>query len=323
MDRTERFHHINRLLRQHRAVPMKRLMQELGVSRATVTRDLEYLRDRFNAPIIFDQTLNGYRYDEAPGAAPFELPGLWFNPTEIHALLTCHQLLASLQPGLLEPHIRPLQQRLRKILDESDHSWEEVARRVRILPHATRRVPPEHFSAVASALLTRKRLRLQYHGRARGEATEREVSPQRLVHYRDNWYLDAWCHLRGSLRTFSLDSIQHAERLDQPTHDIPEDELDQYFSSAYGIFSGHADHMAILRFTPERARWVAHEHWHPGQQGEWLSDGRYELRIPYGDPRELIMDILKFGPDVEIVCPEELRRAVKKRMAQTLRHYEE
>ncbi|MEW5757075.1 MAG: YafY family protein [Pseudomonadota bacterium] len=321
MDRTERFHHIDRLLRAHRAVSMHRLVKTLGASRATINRDIEYLRDRLNAPIIYDRALRGYRYDQVPGEPPFALPGLWFNADEIHALLTCHRLLAEIQPGLLDPHVRPLQERLRKVLEKTDHSWEEVTRRVRILPHSTRRVQPDHFTTATSALLSRKRLRLHYHGRARAEATDREVSPQRLVHYRDNWYLDAWCHLRKDLRSFTLDAIHSASKLDQVALDLPESELDAHFASAYGIFAGPATHTAILRFTPERARWVADEHWHPDQHGAWLPDGRYELRIPYSDPRELIMDILKYGPDVEVIGPDELRREVAVRLQRSADHY--
>lgn len=69
-------------------------------------------------------------------------------------------------------------------------------------------------------------------------------------------------------------------------------------------------HTAVLRFIAERARWVASEEWHPEQQGRFLPDGRYELSLPYGDPRELIMDILKYGPDVEVMAPDDLRAAV-------------
>jgi predicted DNA-binding transcriptional regulator YafY len=79
--------------------------------------------------------------------------------------------------------------------------------------------------------------------------------------------------------------------------------------------------MAVLRFTPERARWVADEHWHPQQQSQSLEDGSYELRIPYSDPRELVMDILKHGEEVKVISPESLRDAVAERLKNALRHY--
>ena len=104
--------------------------------------------------------------------------------------------------------------------------------------------------------------------------------------------------------------------LDKPAKAISEKALDDYFAGAFGIFSGKATETAVLHFTAERARWVAEEEWHPAQQSRWLDDGRYELCIPYGNPTELIMDILKYGTDVEVIAPAELRSVVKQRIVE-------
>ena len=104
MDRLERFYKMQHLLEAKRVVPLEIFLDELGISRATFKRDLEYMRDRFHAPIVWDRDAGGYRFDAPQAAGPkFELPGLWFNEDEIRALLTMQQLLANLQPGLLEP----------------------------------------------------------------------------------------------------------------------------------------------------------------------------------------------------------------------------
>ena len=202
MDRTERFYKIEQLLRSRRVVPFALFLEKLEVSRATLKRDLEYLRDRMHAPIVWDREARGYRFDGTEKGATFELPGVWFNPSEVHALLTMRHLLSRLEPGILSAHIEPLVARLRSLLDSADHSVDEIEKRVRILGVAARRFALAHFKVVGSALLNRKRLHITYYTRSRNEVTEREVSPQRLVHYRDNWYLDAWCHLRKALRSF-------------------------------------------------------------------------------------------------------------------------
>ena len=79
--------------------------------------------------------------------------------------------------------------------------------------------------------------------------------------------------------------------------------------------------MAVLRFSKERARWVADKRWHPEQAGQYLVDGRYELRIPYRDERELVMDIMRHGADVEAVSPVKLRESVKTQLNQALSAY--
>jgi predicted DNA-binding transcriptional regulator YafY len=310
MDRTERFHLIDMLLSNQAAVSFQALRQRLEVSPATLKRDLEYLRNRLNAPIVWDRDLRGYRYDRAdPVGAQYELPGLWFSAEEIHALLTMQHLLAGLDSGgLLGPHIQPLMARLTSLLGSGRHPAEEIRKRIRILPLAARRVALEHFASLGSALLRRKRLLIGYYAKSTDTSSEREISPQRLVHYRENWYLDAWCHLRGGLRSFALDGVRHAEILETPARDVPEKTLDAVLGSGYGIFSGRARHWARLRFSPERARWVALEQWHPRQKGTLTRAGAYLLDIPYADDRELLMDILRHVPEVEVLAPDSLRQ---------------
>jgi predicted DNA-binding transcriptional regulator YafY len=322
MDRTERFYKINALLERKGSVRLSEFLEELSISRATFKRDLEYLRDRLHAPIEWDRESRGYRYTSpGPNAPKFQLPGLWFNASEIRALLTMQQLLANLQPGLLEPHVQPLLARLRSLLDAADHPVDEVERRIRILHLGARQLSLPHFEVVANAVLKRERLHIVYVARGRNETTEREISPQRLIHYRENWYLDAWCHLREDIRSFAVDAITAATPLDKRVKAVPDRELDEVLAAGYGIFSGRKTTWATLKFTPERARWVATERWHPQQRAHFEADGSYIREVPFSDSRELVMDVLRYGPDAQVLAPESLRNAVREQLAEALAGY--
>jgi predicted DNA-binding transcriptional regulator YafY len=321
VDRTERFYKIDQMLQSGAAVPFARLQEALGISRAQLKRDLGYMRERLNAPIEYDRDANGYRFGKPAAGPRYGLPGLWFSADEIHALLTMQHLLENLQPGLLTPHVKPLLARFNAILGSADHSQEEVARRVRVLHQAARQLGHENFALVASATLKRRRLKIRHYNRMEDRETERAISPQRLVHYRDNWYVDAWCHLRNDLRSFAVDAIRAAEPLEERAKDVPKADLDEYLKSGYGIFAGKKVAWAKLRFSPLAARWVASQAWHSRQKSETLADGSYLLEIPYADDRELLMDILKFGPDVEVLEPEALRQRVKDQLAAAARLY--
>ena len=314
MDRTERFYKISELLRANKVVSFAALLAKLEVSRSTLRRDLNYLSTRLNNPIIHCRELGGYRLQaaDASGQRPHELPGLWFSPAEIHALLTMQQLLSGLDAGgILTTHIAPLMERLNALLGpEGNLEATQLRQRVRIISLAQRSVPSRHFEQVATALAQRKRLHIAYSARGNGGTTEREVSPLRLVHYRDNWYLDAWCHYRKSLRNFALDAITQVVPLKQAALEVSDAKLAANFGPGYGIFSGGVVRWARLRFSPERARWVTKEQWHPAQTGQHEPDGSYLLRLPYTDHRELIMDILKHGVHCEVLGPASLRWVV-------------
>lgn len=324
MDRTERFYKIDQMINERKLVPFNDLQDALEVSRATLKRDLDYMRNRLNAPIVWDRFAGGYRFDKATPQVgdQYELPGLWFNSTEVHALLTMQHLLANVDPGgILTPHIQPLMARLNALLGTAENTADEIRKRVMIIGQGKRTLKLDHFERVGSALLRRKRLMISYFARGKGETTEREVSPQRLVHYRENWYLDAWCHMRDELRNFSVDSILRAEVLEKKAREVSRSSMDAVLGPGYGIFSGQDLEWAKLRFTPERSRWVAQEHWHPNQKGTLEKDGSYVLEIPYADDRELIMDILKFGAEAEVIGPTSLKRRVKAEIGKMVGRY--
>lgn len=310
MSKPDDLYRLHRLLDGRRStISRQTLIDELEISRSKLTRLITDLRNKLGAPLIFDAAHSGYRYDTADGRHP--LPGLWLTSAELHALITLNQLLQTLQPGLLDSALAPIRTRIDALLQTEHLGSGEAHKRIRILAMAARAKDLRHFQIVAGAVLQRKRLIIEYYNRDRSQTSAREISPQRLTHYRDNWYLDAWCHQKKDLRIFAVECIRQATTLEKTTKTLPDATLNRQLASAYGIFAGQPVATAILCFTAHRARWVADETWHPEQQSRWLEDGRYELSIPYSHDKELIMDILKYGPDVEVSAPDALKAAVK------------
>ncbi len=298
---------------RRRPVSMDEIRRELACSDSTARRTLRYLRDFLDTPLEYDREHNGWRYTGELNHR-YEIPGLWFSPEELYALLVSHQLLNELQPGLLSRYIDPVKDKIEDLLKKQGGAAPEVARRVRILQMAARPADLAAFRRFASALLERQQVRVLYHGRERDQTTERVISPQRLVYYRSNWYLDAWCHLRKGLRSFALDRLHLVEIRDDTAKEISDPALDRHYATAFGIFAGVPKYTAVLHFTPEAARWVADEQWHPGQEGKVLKDGGYQLKVPYSDDRELIMDILRYGAEVQVLKPKGLRDSVAVRL---------
>ena len=315
---TARLYRIEALIRARGHVSFRALQDELEVSPATLKRDLEYLRSRMGAPIEYDRDVNGYRFGRASAGPRHELPGLWFDESELHALLTAQQLLAGLDSeGLLSRHLQPLLDRIQHLLASGGgtEAAERINQRVKIVTALRRPVPSRFFERVSAALLSRRRLRLRYLTRGRGEVSERDVSPQRLVHYRNTWYLDAWCHRATALRRFALDAVQQAQVLDSAAQEVPMSQVQAEMDGGYGIYAGGEQRWATLVFNPQAAQWASREEWHPEQRGRWLDDGSYELRLPYVDDTELVMDVLRQGDQVRVVAPPELIRTVARRLA--------
>jgi predicted DNA-binding transcriptional regulator YafY len=314
MDKFDRIFQLHAILAARRTpISPQDLTARLECSRATLYRAINVLKNTLHAPVEFDAAVGGFRYAVAPGVDSFELPGLWFTSAELQALAVMQRLLKDVGAGLLSEHLGPLSQRLEELTRHRRLNLGEAARRLRFPAIASRPVGTS-FQTVASATLQRKKIWMEYHARGSDERSERTVSPQRVTHYRESWYLDAWDEGKEALRCFAIDRILRAALLDQKAVEVADGDLDAHYASSYGIFGGQADKVAVLRFTQERARWVAEERWHPEQHGQWLPDGSYELRIPYHDQRELVMDILRHGPEVIVSEPQPLVDEVKRQL---------
>jgi predicted DNA-binding transcriptional regulator YafY len=322
MSQLERLSRIRHLLEQRRVVSRAVFLAELEISWATLKRDLTFLRDRMNMPVEFDRDAGGYRLGTPTSGPQYGLPGLWFNAQEIVALLTMHRLLEELDSGgLLGPHVAPLTDRLRSMLGAAQASAEEVMQRVRVIAAHNRPVTPRCFEVLGSALVQRQRVDIDYYTRSRDERGRREISPQRMVHYRNAWYLEAWCHRSGALRVFAMDAIEDARLLDVRARHVAPATLDQTLGEGYGIYRGRTRDWAVLHFSADAARWVRAEVWHPKQQAHELPDGGLELRIPYAATPELEMDILRHGEQVRVVEPAELRLRIAQRLAEAAARY--
>ncbi len=322
MGDVERLHKIKYMIQARQCVPLNDFLDELEISKATFKRDLEYLRSRMNASIVYDRFKGGYCFDGQVVGEKIELPGLWFSEKEATALVLMQHLLSGLDKGgLIEPHIAPLTSIIDGILGQSNTPAKELRKRLKVFGMSARKGTIDNFEEIGSALLKRIRLVITYYARGTNKTTEREISPQRLIFYRDNWYLDAYCHLRKDLRSFTLDGIGKVVVSNIKADEVSEKQLHEHFAESYGIFSGKASQRAKLKFSPEKARWVSAETWHGQQVGSFDKDGNYLLEFDYNQDPELVMDILKYGSGVEVLAPTTLRKRIKEELGKALQHY--
>ena len=323
MSSLERLHRIKYMIQSRGCVPLQDFLDQLEISQATFKRDLEYLRNRLNADIKYDRFMGGYCFDKPKQDKKVELPGLWFTEKEATALVLMQHLLSQMDKGsLIGPHIAPLTSIIDGILGQEETPAKELRKRLKVFGASARKTSIENFEEIGGALLKRHRLQISHYSRSNDTLTDREISPQRLIFYKGNWYLDAYCHLRNDLRSFSVDGIRSAAVVFKKCNEISDKQLNDYFSESYGIFSGKATQHVKLKFTPERARWVCAEEWHPNQVSSFDSEGYYHLEFDYSHDPELIMDILKHGSAVEVLSPASLKTKIKNEISKMLKKYQ-
>jgi predicted DNA-binding transcriptional regulator YafY len=288
-----------------------RLATHFEVSTKTSQRDINFLRDRFNAPLEYDPACKGYFYTDDL----YELPCLPASQQEVLCLLTARRLLAQSAGGYISR--------------ELDHLWEKIFAKARSLGF-TSECAEQAFSAVwigfspaqeetfrrtAWALLHHRLIRFDYHSPQTGPITHRTVEPHHLLHYNASWVLIAWCRKRDAWRSFYLARMSALATPDQPFEPRPENAWRPLLQNAFGLFHGDETIPVTLRFSPFRARWIREQHWHPFQVLTELPGGGLELTLPAADFREIKMKILQFGADCEVITPQALREEIQVEIA--------
>ncbi len=311
---------LDRMFKNRRTpVKLETICELLECSQSTFYRVQRDMIDVLGAPIINIKN-QGYQYD-LNEVENFELPGLWFTPEELIALSLLEQLSESLQPEFIKQILRPLQKRLKALLEQQQIDPENWQNRLTVISQWQTTCEPDQFTKVAYALMHRKQINIDYWKWQIKQAEKRLISPQRLIYYRDNWYLIAWCHLRQALRTFLVSSVQNSQITKEPAHEVAVEQLDQHVKPGYGIFSGQVRAKATLKFSLQISARVSRETWHPEQTCYWTEEQHYVLTVPYSDNRELIRDILRYGADVEVLAPDSLRSQIQEEIEKALQRY--
>ncbi|WP_075187561.1 helix-turn-helix transcriptional regulator [Teredinibacter haidensis] len=319
MDKFDRFQQLHRIFKSHkRPVAITKISEKLECTEGNAKRLVHQLRDYWQAPLEYSGEQKGWYYNLKQGEK-FELPGLWLTADELQSLIALLNVLRTMNQGLVSEELGVVEQSIEKLLAARGIAAAEFGQCIKYLPLAKRQTQPAIFNTVADALIHRKQLHMVYRD-YKNRQTTRTLSPQTLVYYRENWQLDAWCHLRQGLRTFSISRIEVIEKRKGKAKNIPQQQLSQHFASSYGIFAGKAKYAAKLRFYPEVAREIASQQWHPQQTGEWEGKN-YLLTLPYSQDAELVMDILRYGNNVEVLEPTALRKRVRDKLAAALRFY--
>lgn len=314
MDKFDRIQQLHRILISRRyPIPIADIASRLECTNKTARNAIDLLRDQLLAPLRYDESTRGWFYDHNSEA--FELPGLWLTAGELHGLAAILHIIQNMGEGLLGEEITVVQQQLEKLLNAKQVPFEQFTRCIKYLSTGKRPVTSQHFAVIADALIHKQRLHIHYVDYS-NKKSQRTISPQTLIHYQENWYLDAWCHKREALRSFMLPRVSKAIKVKASALAIDKAQLSEHYETSYGIFAGKPKHTAVLVFYPPVANEAAQINWHPNQVCEWVGQ-QYSVSIPYNDDRELIRDILKYGNNVEVLKPAVLKNKIK-RIAQSM-----
>ncbi|MFH0802835.1 MAG: WYL domain-containing protein, partial [bacterium] len=239
------------------------LADKLEVHPRTILRNIEHLRDQWRAPLEYDRKRKGYYYTDPN----YFLPAVQLTEGELLAVFVAEKALKELQGTPYEPLIRSAVSKLARFLPES------VSVNLRELSDAcdfnlgpVREVEAVLFRDLEEAVCHQKQVRITYHANEKDEITVRVVDPYHLSNLKGDWYLIAFCHLRGKMRHFALSRIKKHEFTGKSFEKPDSFKLKEYLGDAMGIELTAETFDVAIKFDTHQARWIREKVWHPSER---------------------------------------------------------
>lgn len=308
LQRLERVLAIDRLLRDGHHPNRPELARRFEVNERSISRDVDFLRDRLFAPIAYSRSKRGYYYTDPN----YFLPDVNMTEGELVATVLAGTVLKGIGGSPLGAKLESVIERLSKSLpDQVKVSLRELSTQVVVEPRSTRSVDAEHFQTLQDAL-EKSPVWLRYYAAYRDEMSERVVEPLHLRYHLGDWYLVAFCRWRKDVRTFAVSRVHEARKESGSVKKRPDFDPERYFKSALGILSGEQAVPVRIWFAPERARWIVERTWHPSQRLERGQDGSVVLDLRVGRTAELLQWVLSYGSQARVLSPEALAEEVRR-----------
>ena len=315
----ERYHWFYGQIKARRYPNARKLSEKFEISEKQAQRDVEFMRDRLDAPLVYDSNKKGYEFDDDG----YVLPPIWFNEDELLGLCLALRLSSTLPDRKLKDSLYDL---LEKFLTyrflESAPSLADIKEKVSVKNVQYYKVNEIIFHQVMDSLFRSEPLKISYYTPHKHEKTKRVIRPLHLFCYMGSWHLIAFCTLKNELRDFALSRIGAIEPTSRSiVLPIGLPPIKDYINKNFGLMIGQESVEICLRFTPEVADWVSEQVWYSGQQIYPNEDGSICLKFPVADFREIRREILKYGADLEVLSPLELRAEIEKEILRMSKVY--
>ena len=303
MNRTDRLVAMVMHLQGRRVVRAEEMAEHYGISVRTVYRDIVALGEA-GVPVVGEA---GVGYSLVKG---YHLPPVMLTAEEAGALFTGGELAKKFTDGSLTAAVDGALNKLRAILpgDRRDH-LEHLARGTVIagFPSGGDGGGPPCLAAVQQAVARRRVLGMAYRAREEKAETARDVEPLGVVFYGGNWYLVAWCRLRGDLRHFRVDRIQSLELRAEGFGTREDFSLSRHMEDYARGGETYPAKVWLADEAQSRARAESHATLVAGE----VRDGGTEFTMLTWSYDWLARWLLSFGDRAEALEPEELRERVR------------
>jgi predicted DNA-binding transcriptional regulator YafY len=299
---------------------VKIFVERFEVSERTILGDIQFFKDRLNAPLAYSRSHNGYFYKDKN----WKLPTFFATEGQLLAFFLSVELTQRYLGTSFEQPLRNAVKHMTDMLPNNVQvSISELARHYSIRSGASAKTAPETLLALQEAIQNGNPVDMVYFTARRGEENQRVVHPYHLFNMRGEWYLIAYDLLRQSVRQFALPRIRSWRILTEEHFDPdPAFSTEDYFGKSFQAEHGDNIIEVVLLFDAYQARYMRERTWHTSQETEDRPDGSMLMRFKTGALAEVQRQVMSYGRHVKVLEPKSFADEVADEMRATLQLYE-
>jgi predicted DNA-binding transcriptional regulator YafY len=300
---------IDETIRSSSFPSVEKLAKEAEVNKRTIERDIEYLRDMYEAPIEYNRQKRGYFYSEPN----FFIKSVILTEGELFSLALFDRLLEQYRNTPLESTLRRIFDKIiRSLPDNVTVNPGALGSHVSVISDHQGQIDEQVFEGIFTAVKTRRSISFDYRSLQKTTADRRTADPYHAVCQRGNWYFIGHCHDRNEPRMFSFSRVKNLV-LTKKHFLIPKDfQPERYFDKEMGVFaSARTPYTVELLINSEIGTFALERQWHETQKVEQREDGSVYVKFTTTQMPEVLRWVLGQGHTVKALAPPELVKMVK------------
>lgn len=179
----------------------------------------------------------------------------------------------------------------------------------------------EHIHGIIHAIQNLYVLKFTHQKHWEDFSTQRDVKPIAIKESQQRWYLVALDKKDDTVKTFGLDRISNLKITDTKFKPISFN-VEREFQHAFGVETYARAQKVVLQFSWQQGNYIKTFPLHESQSILEENEDIIILEINIHTTNDIIMELLKYGSDVEVLEPQSLIALMKKRIEQMANLYQ-
>lgn len=316
--RTHRIIQIDKKIRSGEYPTVKEIMDEYGISRRTVMRDFEFLRDRYDAPLEYDINRNGYYYTDPT----FMVQNVLLTEGDLFAVSTLMPLMEEYKNTPLEAAFKNIMSKLSEMLPRTvsvDTSF--INNDISFIKDPAPEISEDIFNNVFKAVKTHQVLEFEYKSGTKQQFSHKSVDCYQVICQKGTWYVFCYDRLNKDYRVFAFHRMKNLFFTGE-IFVIPAGfKLEDYIDLSFGVWTNGDIIEYELLFEPAVSNYILERVWHNSQVIETLDDGSVVLKFRSNQKQQVKSWVLGFGNAVTVLNPAEFKDDIKNELKKNLEKY--